>query len=284
MAALYALGSLTQHEARSFEIHVREGCAVCEEELHRFQNTTAGIGLAVDEVDTPEYIRDLLVARIEREPQTAGDITTDGAGAAEASTAAALPSSYKPALFQAEGKKSSVFAWVFIAFFALLAILATLAWRSAEQRSGRLRAAATEARADADNLRTLLDIQKGKPADLDQFLSVAGLPGARAVRMVGQSAAPSSSGAVLWDSQQNQCLFFGLLPPTPPGKAYQLWINTPTVKASAGMIKTPPTGRTFAVLPVPKDVMNATAFIITLEPEGGSQAPTPPYYVVGDIQ
>jgi hypothetical protein len=30
LAAFYALGSLTQHEAHSFEIHVQEGCPVCE--------------------------------------------------------------------------------------------------------------------------------------------------------------------------------------------------------------------------------------------------------------
>ena len=71
LAALYALGSLTQHEAQSFEIHMQEGCSVCEAEYHRFARTIAGMGFAAEEVAAPDYIRDLLLARIEREGQPA---------------------------------------------------------------------------------------------------------------------------------------------------------------------------------------------------------------------
>jgi anti-sigma-K factor RskA len=284
MAALYALGSLTQHEARSFEIHIREGCSVCEEELHRYERTAAGIGFAVDEIDTPEYIRDLLLARVEREPQTtAAIVTSDGTNGSEPSSRAVTSDQTQPALFQGERKKSYLFAWAFVLFFAAIAILATYAWNSAQKANGRLLSEVSAARADADNLRTLLDSQKGKPVDLEQILAVAGLPGTRIARMVGQSIAPDASGAVLWDMQQNQCLFFGLLPPAPPGKAYQLWINTPTEKIAAGMIKATPTGRIFATTVPPRGIMSASALIITLEPESGSQTPTLPFYAVGRL-
>jgi anti-sigma-K factor RskA len=281
MAALYALGSLTQHEARSFEIHIREGCSVCEEELHRYERTAAGIGFAVDEIDTPEYIRDLLLARIEREAQTTAPL--GASKGAESSSGALSTDQTQSALFQSERKKTNLFAWAFVVFFAAIAILATFAWKSAQKANGQLLSEASAARMDADNLRTLLDSQKGKPADLEQILAVAGLPGTRIARMVGQSIAPDASGAILWDLQQNQCLFFGLLPPAPPGKAYQLWINTPTEKVSAGMIKSTPTGRIFATTIPPQGIMNATALIITLEPESGSQTPTLPFYAVGRL-
>ena len=61
LAALYALGSLTQHEAHSFEIHLQEGCAVCEAEIHRLARTLAEMGFAAEEVPAPEYLRDLLL-------------------------------------------------------------------------------------------------------------------------------------------------------------------------------------------------------------------------------
>ena len=71
MAALYALGTLTQHEARSFEMHVKEGCPICESECRKFEQTVAKIGIAAEEVPVPDYIRDLLSARIEREVRPA---------------------------------------------------------------------------------------------------------------------------------------------------------------------------------------------------------------------
>jgi hypothetical protein len=77
LASLYALGSLTQHEARSFEIHMREGCSVCEREFQRFARTIAEMGFASEEVQAPDYIRDLLLARIERE-QDAAPATAQG--------------------------------------------------------------------------------------------------------------------------------------------------------------------------------------------------------------
>ena len=60
LTALYALGSLTQREARSFELHMNEGCSVCEAEFRKFKHAAAGIGFTAAEVAPPDYIRDLL--------------------------------------------------------------------------------------------------------------------------------------------------------------------------------------------------------------------------------
>jgi len=47
LAALYALGSLTQHEARSFEEHLGEGCGSCTEELGEFNAVVTNLAFAV---------------------------------------------------------------------------------------------------------------------------------------------------------------------------------------------------------------------------------------------
>src|SRR5215831_7970822 len=71
-AALYALGALSQHEARSFEVHIRDGCPVCEADLHGFDGVVSAMGLEPPQISPPGYLRDLLTARIEKEvPQTA---------------------------------------------------------------------------------------------------------------------------------------------------------------------------------------------------------------------
>ena len=63
-AALYALGALNQHEARAFEVHIEEGCSVCEAELRPFESVVATIGFAAPEAEPPRSARDKLLARL----------------------------------------------------------------------------------------------------------------------------------------------------------------------------------------------------------------------------
>ena len=288
LAALYALGSLTQHEARSFEIHMQEGCPVCEEEFHKFEHAVTGIGFAVEEIETPGYIRDLLLARVEREPQTAeSKAAADRKSEPEAQPAppqekpSVVPAA-KPVFSQLERKQPRIFAWILIAILAALVILAIFLWKSAKDTNIQLQARASAAEADADNLRIRLDIQKSKVDDLEQILAIVGKPGARIARLVGQAVAPSSSGAVFWDKEQRQCLIVGSFPPAPQGKAYQLWFVTPpTARVSAGFIKVETSGRAFTTISIPGNAADAAVVLVTLEPDNGSQMPTTPYYAIG---
>src|ERR1051325_9460730 len=66
-AALYALGALSQHEARAFEIHLRQGCEVCQRELDEFTGVVDALNATTVEATPPGYLRDLLNARIEKE-------------------------------------------------------------------------------------------------------------------------------------------------------------------------------------------------------------------------
>ena len=53
LAALYALGSLTQHEARSFEEHLGEGCRICQGELGGFDAVVSNLAFAVVGAEPP---------------------------------------------------------------------------------------------------------------------------------------------------------------------------------------------------------------------------------------
>ncbi|HEY9232046.1 MAG TPA: hypothetical protein VIS78_07855, partial [Blastocatellia bacterium] len=66
-AALYALGALSQHEARAFEIHLRQGCEICQRELNEFTGVVDALSSNTPEIAPPGYLRDLLNARIEKE-------------------------------------------------------------------------------------------------------------------------------------------------------------------------------------------------------------------------
>ena len=141
MAALYALGSLTQPEARSFEMHLKEGCAACEAELRRFERTVAGIGFATDETHPPDHVRDQLMARIEKEPQLS---MVAGAPAKEEKMEPpkqepSRPRRSPPTMFRTQEKDSTGFLWLYVAAFVILVVLGgTLyAWHSAREANAK---------------------------------------------------------------------------------------------------------------------------------------------------
>ncbi len=287
IAALYALGSLTQHEARSFEAHIQEGCAICKAEFRHFEHIVAGIGLASEEIAAPEYLHELLSKRIERESQAAqsAPVSSEGAGQEPEQEKDSRPYSPPPLFSQSMqrqgAQRKGFLPWVLTALFACLAILAFFVWRSALKENSQLRTEVSAAQAEGEDLKRLLDNQRLRREELEQVLTIAGKSDARFMRLSGQDPAPSASAILLWDFQEAQCLTFGFLPPPPQGYVYQLWFVTTRERIPAGLLNINPTGRTFTVTPVPVELANWVAAVVTLEPEGGSQTPTTDYYLLG---
>ena len=283
LAALYALGSLTQQEAQSFEVHRKEGCPVCEAEFRKFRRAVAGIGMAADETAPPEYIRDLLSARIEREPQPAPVIPAVQADRKKPAPTPPRPAPAFSALIQSQKEGPNMLPWVLAATLAILGLLAAYGWRSVSSTNEQLKANLSAAEEDTKDLGTMLDMRREKIENLDRILSAAGKPGSRIARLVLQSASPEYSGAVIWDTELDECIFLGHFPLPPEGKKYQLWFFTQAAKVSAGFLNINPAGKTFAKLPVAREAANAGAAVVTLEPDNGSLIPTSPYYAVGRI-
>lgn len=92
-------------------------------------------------------------------------------------------------------------------------------------------------------------------------------------------AAREGGGAaqVLWSRSQGIAVTASDLPPAPEGRAYQLWLLTPDRAASVGLLPVEPSGRINAVFEppagLPRPIVRA---MITVEPAGGSEAPTGP--------
>jgi anti-sigma-K factor RskA len=282
-AALYALGSLTQQEARNFENHVREGCGVCAAECRKFERAVAGIGFASEEAPAPEYIRDLLAARIEREPQTAPPKVQASRAMEEETMHEFLHLSPAPPrlLSQPRSDGPSLLPWVLVIALAVSGLAAGYAWKSTRDLNVELQAKVSATQSDIEDLKTKLNDAKENSENLQRILSRAGTPGTRIARLVVQTASPTSSATVLWDTEKGDCLVLGKLPPAPEGKVYQLWFFTPASKVSAGPLKIGSNG--LVTIPVPRDAANASAAVVTLEPDNGSQIPTSPYYAVGRI-
>jgi anti-sigma factor ChrR (cupin superfamily) len=63
-ASLYAIGALSQNEARAFEEHLAAGCEACEAELRPFQSVITALALAAPEDEPPASAREKLMARM----------------------------------------------------------------------------------------------------------------------------------------------------------------------------------------------------------------------------
>jgi predicted ChrR family anti-sigma factor len=78
MASLYAIGALSQWEARAFEEHLAEGCEHCAAELQGFEAVTGSIALATPEAEPPARVRANLLSLVSEEKRAA---TPDTPGA-----------------------------------------------------------------------------------------------------------------------------------------------------------------------------------------------------------
>jgi anti-sigma-K factor RskA len=284
LAALYALGSLTQHEAHSFEVHMREGCSICEVEFRRFEHIVAGIGFTANEVAPPDYVRDLLLARIEREHRPAAASTQNNSPETKPTQPPPVfTSASKPIFAQQPQKQSNLFSWVLTAVFALAALFMYFAWKSEQDTINQLQTKISVKETDSQELKILLANQKGKIGEFNQILSIANKPGAKISRLAGQPASPSAAGAILWDGAEEKYIAFGTLPSAPEGKVFQLWFLSSMTKIPAGLLRIDSNGRFFVTAPIPHDAANATVAAITLEPDNGSQIPTLPFHAIGRI-
>jgi predicted ChrR family anti-sigma factor len=63
-ASLYALGALSQWEARAFEEHLAEGCEECAAELQSFEETTRSLDFAAPEATPPAGLKEKLLSLV----------------------------------------------------------------------------------------------------------------------------------------------------------------------------------------------------------------------------
>ena len=279
---MYALGALSQHEAQTFDVHLREGCPACYAELEQFDQVVGVLGTAAAPVTPPEYLRDLLSLRIEREQTQAPPASASVLPFPEKAGAIHRKPAPKPSTFT-----SALLPWAVAAALLIAFAYTFTTWRM-ERQSLRAaldqeKAQSSEALNENTNLKQQLAKEDAASAELAHINSVLNSPQWRIIHLTGQGPAPDSSGAVYWDVQGNRWVVTADLPPAPEGKVYQVWFVTPTAKISAGLFSPNKTGHGFTVVQFPPNIAPLAAAAITLEPEGGSPQPTMPIYALGKV-
>jgi anti-sigma-K factor RskA len=116
---------------------------------------------------------------------------------------------------------------------------------------------------------------------LHQVQRVMAAPDVLRVELKAQTQAESAFARVFWSRGAGLVLVAERLPVLPAGRVYQLWTITGTAATSAGVLTPREDGTALHAASISPGAARPDAFGITIEPDGGSTAPTLPIVMLG---
>jgi anti-sigma-K factor RskA len=242
--ALYALGSLEGEAAAALDAHLEE-CAPCRQELARLQGDMALLALTASGPAPPQRARQRLLKAIAHEPRSLRTVFVRRRW------------------------------WTLAPVFAslVLAIFAILLWRENVRQRDRIETL----RADAAQNQASLEEAK-------HLLALLTDPSALHVTLVAAQAKPQPAGKAIYMAGNGALVFMASnLAPLAPQKTYELWLvpRHGEKPMPAGMFRPDSSGNAMVMMPPMSPGVEAKTFAVTIEPEGGSPAPTMPMVLVG---
>jgi anti-sigma-K factor RskA len=274
--ALYAMQLLPTDDAAIITRHL-EYCAECRAELARVHNDLAACAAAVDLQSPPAAARQRLIQQVAREKKIVP---------APSAQAQPRPEPHPP--IPAFGRSGSVFAEEAPRRSAGRSFLAWSGWGIA----AGLAVALGFLYGDRSALRETLASQAGEIQRLNADAASAhqlmdALTDPRAVR-VTLTAKPQPRtapiGGVTYNPEKGTLVFLASdLNPLQVLKTYELWVIPADGSAPipAGTFHPDDQGNASVImLDLPRGVA-AKAFGVTIEPDGGSESPTPPIILAG---
>ena len=257
--ALHAMNALSPEEAAAARLHLAE-CAECRDQLAEISGDLALVAMSIEQQEVPSGARQRFIDRITAAPRT-GDAPT--------------PLHPSPVISISREKKAPrALGWIpWVAAAAQLILCANLYVRvrilhdQVEMAEAQLATNERSMKARiAQNTRawTLLDALTA-PAAQRINLTAGKTPPAPSARAVYLPA----RGALVLQASNMQ--------PLPANKTYELWIiPMKGAPMPAGMFRPDAAGSGSVVLPAIPTGVQAKAFGITIENEGGADTPTMP--------
>jgi hypothetical protein len=279
LAALDVPDGGDERERRALDAHL-DGCAECRAEFQALRDTAAFLAYAAAPPATPASpeLRARILSAVKTLPQ---DIARRAPSvAAGGATAGVQTSNVSPAdEFEKRreareirvGRRFVVFGSL-AASLAVAALLITLAlaWQRNARMQGELaRLSETVERTQQELARTRADRE------------LLAAPEAHSATLAGTKAAERARARLTFDAQTGRAMLTAAdLPPAPPGKAYQLWFIAAGKPPMPGSVFQPDArGHAEMHEIIPPEGRTAAVFAVTLEPAGGTSAPTGEIYL-----
>jgi anti-sigma-K factor RskA len=258
MLPALALSALDAEDARALGQHLSE-CDECRRELAGWEGTAAALARSAAPAEPSPQVRDRIVSavRSDRQAKPRQDSTQ--------SRLVGLPQSRRAA-WTSFGQVGAIAAAVLCLILILWIIVL---W----QQNRALRR-------DMDQLESLYRAVKEDAEHSNEFVAILSSPGAKVAALQGSGPGAGASAQFVYDTSGRAMLLTNGLPPTPTGKEYQLWFIVGNSRPiPGGTFATDQVGRGDLTDRVPDRALNAAVFAVTLEPEGGSEAPSSSIYL-----
>jgi len=240
--ALYALGGLEGEERVALEKHL-ESCAGCRRELEQLRGDMALMALSAAGPTPPRRARQRLLEAVAREPKP-------GAAPARVGWRTFVP-------------------WVAAAALAVGLVVVWLQNSDLHRRIAGLQSQAAQQQVELQQAR--------------EVVSTLTASDAMRVTLVAAKTPPQPQGKAFYVRDRASLIFLASnLQVLPAQKVYELWlVPTSGAPIPAGTFKPDAHGSATVINPPLPGGVQAKAFAITVEPEGGSSAPTLPIVIFG---
>lgn len=250
----YALGTLTEQEARAFAAHL-PACEECRRSVRDLLAVAEALGRALPPQTPPAGLRDRVLAR---------------------ATSPAMPERHVRPM--PTPRSRGVYPWLAAAAALVAVVTSIMAWQYRDD-AARARSQQQAAALRVRSLEQQVAALQTAASTAAQTRSVLAARDMARVDLAGQLPAPGAAGRVFWSPTHGLVFAATNLPALPPGRVYQLWVVADT-PISAGIGE--PTGAgELSVVSTPNAPARPKAFALTIEPEGGRPAPTGPMFLLG---
>lgn len=241
--ALHALGALQEPEKRALEQHLAE-CPSCRSELLELQANASLLALTATGPTPSLRAREELFRATASQPRVVKVVPQ---------------------------RQGWALAFAFSAV-AVLALIAAFLWK----QNSNLNATLAEVNRDFSS-------QQDQLTQAQDLINTLTSQEARRITLVAAKSVPQPQGKVFYLPGKAHLVFLASnMAPLPPDRVYELWlIPLNGAPIPAGLFKADAHGSGSILNPPLRPGLEAKAFAITVEPEGGSAAPTSQIIMLG---
>lgn len=250
-----ALSALDAADERALNEHLSQ-CAECRRELADWEGTAAALALSVPPAEPSPEVRDRIMRAVRTEP---------GKQESKQSRVVEFPQS-RQARWTAFGRVGAIAAAV---LFLVLILWIVVLWK--ENRSVKQR---------AERLYAQILLNQKETDRSNELLTILSSPGAKVTPLSGTGQGAGATAQLAYNQGGRAILLANGLPPAPAGKEYQLWFIVGKNPPIPGKTFSPDdVGRGTLMDDIPQGAVDSAVFAVTLEPAGGSNAPTSGIYL-----